>query len=476
MIKEVAKNHRNQLVIVWDNFDFTETVHYESLSKPSQHFSATTGLMVHSQHIPAEGIRLTEFNSEIPLDSSVFYYAPGNSEDQTQYQARLYFFFEAIRYTHPGVIDKIFGANSSSRPRFPHKQCLEPNKTVRYEMGPIMENENSVSGTLSVMNHILLQVLGYDIEDPEFGQYIQLTYGDQKTVSLVQSVKRMRKYSEHVYERFQSFLPIPGLFHYKMNFIDLIFSHFSGKGEQQRCPSSVKHNEHHMGIAKGNVLPFHHKEQVLTRCFDARVLAMLYDNIQDSTEVDTTDVDEIEEYLQTLTPDEFLEKLSSMVRHTFSKEALSPFNTNDTSVDQTHRVSCQFLDVMVTYRELKHAIKFGDIGYLKRLFPRIAMIFAGSNKTKYCGITLYMTWLLETEAASQTLKHAILANSLVNTSGRKDGFYEIDRLNEFTNYRLRLLMKSRSSNEELKDLFRRMALSSAYTAIVKEGLEEFLRI
>lgn len=335
-----------------------------------------------------------------------------------------------------------------------------------------MENENSISGTLAVMNHILLNVLGYSIEDPEFGQYIQLTYGDQKTVSLVQSVKHIRKYSEHVYERFESFLSVPGLFHYKMNFIDLIFSQFSGKeGAQQRCSSSIKHNERHMGIAKGNDISFHHKEQVLTRCFDARILALLYDKLQDSTHIDTTNVDEIEDYLETMTPKQFLDLLHSIIDECFSKEALTPFDTNDRSVDQTHKVLCQFLNIMVTYRELKHSIKYGDIGYLKRLFPHIVLIFADSNKTKYSAITLYMTWLLETPATSDNLKHAILANGLVNTSGRKDGFYEMDRLNEFTNYRLRLLMKSRSSNEELKDLFRRVALSSAYMSVIKDDIE-----
>lgn len=459
------------MVIVWDNFDFTETVRYESLNKPSQHFSATTGLMIHSQHIPVEGIRLSEFKNEIPLDPYYIYAAPGNQADHIHHKSRLYFFFEAIRYTHPHVIEKIFESNPELKPTFPHFTCLAPNQTVRYEMGPIMENENSISGTLAVMNHIMLQVLGYDIEDPEFGQYIQLTYGDQKTVSLVQSVQRMRKYSEHVYERFESFLAIPGLFHYKMNFIDLIFSHFSGSDKQQQCSSSIKHNEHHMGIAKGNDIPFHHKEQVLLRCFDARVLAMLYDQLQNSTQIDTTDVDAVEEYLEKLTPHELLDMLNTMTEDTFSQEALRAFDPKDPCVDQTHKVLCQFLDVMMTYREFKHSIKFGDIEFIRRLMPRIALIFAGSKKTKYCNITLYMTWLLETDATSDTLKHTILANGLVNTSGRKDGFYEIDRLNEFTNYRLRLLMKSRSSNEELKDLFRRIALSSAYMSVLKEDLE-----
>lgn len=428
--------------------------------------------MIHSHHIPVEGIRHQELNGEIPLETFFINEAPGNLNDKIQHDARLYFLYQSIRYTHSRAVDKIFQSNPHRIPRFPHIECLDPKKTARYEMGPIMENENSISGTLSVMNHILLKVFGYDIDDPEFGQYIQLTYGDQKTVSLVQSVKRMRRYSEHVYERFESFLAIPGLFHYKMNFIDLIFSHFSGSEKEHRCPSSIKHNEHHMGIAKGNDLPFHHKEQVLIRCFDARVLAMLYDKLADSTNVDTTDFGEIEDYLERLTPDEFNSFLEEMIEDTTSQEALGAFNPRDSGIDETHKVLCQFLDVMMTYRELKHAIKYGDIGFIKRLFPRMALLFAGSKKTKYCSMTLYMTWLLETDAASDKLKHAILANGLVNTSGRKDSFYEIDRLNEFTNYRLRLLMKSRSSSEELKDLFRRMALSSSYTSIIKEGLEQ----
>ncbi|KAI5301061.1 hypothetical protein KEM56_002005 [Ascosphaera pollenicola] len=411
-IKRVGRESRNRVVIVWDSFDYEETVHYETLRKTSEHISCTTGLLIVSDHIPNEGIRLNELNVKYPLDPLNIFHTPGNQNNDIQRQSRLFFFFEALRSTHPEVIDTIFESHPQKRPQFPHIKCLEPKVTTRYEMGPIMEDEGSISGTFAVMNHILLDTLAYDIEDPHFGEIIQLSYGDQKIVSLVHSVKRIRKYSKHAYEKFEAFLPIPGLFHFKMNFMDLIYSHFSSDSDALKSPCSLKHNEHHIGIAKGHKLPFHHKEQVVMRCFDARVVAMAYDFIKTTSKVDITDFDAIEDHLESFNADTILLMLNRMVDQTFINESLLAFDKKDESVDQAHRVLCQFLDVMMTYKELKHAVKYDDIGFIK-------------------------SWLLNTQATSDPLKHAILANGLVNTSGKKDSFYEIDRLNEFTNYKLK---------------------------------------
>ena len=54
-----------------------------------------------------------------------------------------------------------------------------------------------------------------------------------------------------------------------------------------------------------------------------------------------------------------------------------------------------------------------------------------------------MTWLTQTDTASKELQDAILANSLVNLHGTNDGWFEMDRLNEFFNLQMKVLMATR---------------------------------
>ncbi|KAI5305190.1 hypothetical protein KEM56_005051 [Ascosphaera pollenicola] len=192
-LKQVSRQHRNRIVIVWDNSDYDEKVYIETLKQKSEHFSATTGLIIVSDAIPPEGIPVENIKYDVYLDPFDIYEVPDNQNDDIQHKARMYFFFKAIKSVHPGAVEKIFKDSLQPQPQFPHIERLEPKFTTWYEMGPIMEDEGSISGTLAVMNQIMLNVLGYKEDDPEFGRVLQLTYGDQKTVSLVHSVKQMRK-------------------------------------------------------------------------------------------------------------------------------------------------------------------------------------------------------------------------------------------------------------------------------------------
>jgi hypothetical protein len=84
-----------------------------------------------------------------------------------------------------------------------------------------------------------------------------------------------------------------------------------------------------------------------------------------------------------------------------------------------------------------------------------------------------MTWLTHTKAASHQLRTALLANGLVNLRGTHDGWFEMDRLNEFLNLKLKTLMIFRRTSTQLPhDLFRRVALMASYSADLRDVLEQ----
>lgn len=57
---------------------------------------------------------------------------------------------------------------------------------------------------------------------------LRLVYGDRKTVSLIQVVKKEQAEPTLPYEICNSLLPIPGLFHWRTNYMDMIHELYSG--------------------------------------------------------------------------------------------------------------------------------------------------------------------------------------------------------------------------------------------------------
>lgn len=123
----------------------------------------------------------------------------------------------------------------------------------------------------------------------------------------------------------------------------------------------------------------------------------------------------------------------------------------------------KFLQQMAIYKILKKAIKYVGIGIIRRIFAQCCLLFHGSKKSKYAFLSLYMTWLTQTPAASPELQQAVLANGLVDIRGAKDSWFEINRLNEFFNLQMKILMATRcTSILDVTPMFQRIALTASY--------------
>lgn len=240
-----------------------------------------------------------------------------------------------------------------------------------------------------------------------------------------------------------------------MNLIDLIHDAFDAEGKTPYTPASLFENIHFMGIARGRECPFHQKEDSATRVFFAKVLAMFYDRSQGVCDV--KDPHEIETHISSLSPNTLLtiiDDISVCVFNPDGLEPLPPARDQPDTRDLLFTQHARFIDMMIVYLTLKHAIKNGDIGLLTRCFARTAVILNGSKKKKYAYLSLYLEWLTRTQATSEPLKKAILGNGLVNITGKGDSWFEIDRFNEFLNLKLKLKMRARrTSTESLDDLF-----------------------
>jgi hypothetical protein len=80
------------------------------------------------------------------------------------------------------------------------------------------------------------------------------------------------------YDQFGWLLPIPGLFHWYINYIDMIHDLYLG-AEKAVLPLTLYHNKNYLSMVQGNKSPFHHKEEVALCVFDVRITACYYENL-----------------------------------------------------------------------------------------------------------------------------------------------------------------------------------------------------
>jgi hypothetical protein len=437
--------------------------------------------------MPTRGLRQSMLRPMVALQPWDIFQAAGNTEDEILHACQRYWIAEAIRYTHCAAVEKLFGDIDSNEaawhvqltnwPEIPTVERLSPRKTPHHAFGPILENEGTISGTYGVIDAVFREQLGDDRERDIDG-LLQLVYGDQKTVSLIHAVQREQEQATLPYDQYKWLLAVPGLFHWRTNYMDMIHAKYSGF-EHAAVESTLYHNKNHLGCVQGHQSPFHHKEEVATRAFDARVTALFYRLLP--SDVPATEPGKVDTYIGNLTRATFLSKVDEIRQYIFpvteQRSKLKRPNLPEPSepgecIDEEFSAHAKFLQQMETYKTLKYAIKHADVGLIKRVLARCCLLFHGSGQSKYAFLSLYMVWLTQTNAADKELQDAILANGLVNLRGAKDGWFEMDRLNEFFNLQMKQIMAARrTSTIECAELFRRTALTGSYSADLKFAIE-----
>jgi hypothetical protein len=416
---------------------------------------------------------------EVALDPCDIYLATGNQDDEILHDCQRYWIAEAIRYTHREAVEKLFADHAPTTggqmrkrvaltdwPELPSVERLSPRRTPHYGLGPILENEGTISGTYSVIDIVFTEQLGYNRAE-DFGERLHLVYGDQKTVSLIHTVQKERQEATLPYDKYDWLLAVPGLFHWRTNYLDMIHDTYSGF-EHAAVESTLYHNKNFLGCVQGNRSPFHYKEEVATRAFDARVTALFYRLLPSN--VSATQPNQVDNYIRKLSRTTFLRKVEEIRQYIFAAAEQSPIESEP--VDYEFSAHAKFLQQMETYKTLKCAIKHADVGLIKRTMARCCLLFHGSDKSKYAFLSLYMAWLTQTNAASKELQDAILANGLVNLRGTSDGWFEMDRLNEFFNLEMKVLMATRrTSTIDTAELFHRTALTASYCTDLKVATE-----
>jgi hypothetical protein len=297
---------------------------------------------------------------------------------------------------------------------------LAPIKTVHCSLGSIPHNESSNAGNILILENIFQHQ--YHLPDSAFEQLLFLVYGDQKTTQRIRSIKQRREQAQRPYDRLQWALPVPALFHPRMNYLYMISRlHFGGQGSDQSTLYDAMNFWTRKKISKSKA-DFYVLEQLIIHSFQARVCALLWRRLAQSGL--GLEFEDISRMLATHDAEAFSRLLDKIV-DSYGKDARS---TDDLEL----RNHVLFLQHTQTYLLLKYSIKHADLCLLCRAIDRCCVYFHGSGQSKYAYEMLYLQRLTSTRAATPKLQRAILANGLVNRRGKGDSWYETDRLVEFT--------------------------------------------
>ena len=110
------------------------------------------------------------------------------------------------------------------------------------------------------------------------------------------------------------------------------------------------------------------------------------------------------------------------------------------SIDYEFSAHAKFLQQMKMYKMLKYVIKHADMNLIKHALIWCCMLFHEFSQIKYIFLLLYMIWLTQTDVINKLLQSIILTNELVNLYDIKNDWFEMNKLNEFFNLQMKILM------------------------------------
>jgi hypothetical protein len=342
---------------------------------------------------------------------------------------------------------------------------LPRHTTIHSSLGAIPHDESTNVGNLEVLSCIFKDQ--YGLPDEMFNERLYLIYGDQKTTQRIRMIKTRRTKSIQAVDRLDWALPVPALFHLRMNYLYMLNRvHFGALND-----GSLATLYHAMnmwarkGISRKNA-NFPALEQLVIHSFQSRICAFLWNKLRDLRLGSTKD-----------DIDRILRNYDSVRLHDLITEVVKCYELDSRyTMNVESRNHILFLQHAQNYLLLKYAIKHADIGLILRAIRRSSVYFHASGQHKYAYEMLYLLRLVCTDPSSPELQRAVLANGLVNTSGAEDSWFETDRLVEFHNGTLKTLFRDRRGpNMTVQYLMENCALNTEFYRSLNNNIAQFLQ-
>ena len=349
---------------------------------------------------------------------------------------------------------------------------LPPNKTNALPLKPILRDESSTENNIYIIEDIFRRQMRMDPSDAEFKNKLRVLSGDLKTWSRIQSAKSYRQETAGgSFDSLQWATPILGLWHLRYNMLQLIHRiHWGGPENDSSTLQYAADRWHRSSVLDGK--KFGPTEDLILHSYRSRVVGLLLLRMK-QMRADNATLEDLDRWLALQSKDSWRATLSSIANSLRSSRDHAEGFHND-QIYQNHQMFCRHVEV---YLLLKYAIKMADIGLLRVALRHATIIFLPSEAgtPKYAAALLYSLHLVDSPASSEQFQNYVLANSLVNLSGREDSNFEHDRLLELHNNALKTYLRERtifsSHNDEL---LRRWALIGPIVKDIKDTIQFFV--
>ena len=308
--------------------------------------------------------------------------------------------------------------------------------------------------------------------DDDFSRRLFLVFGDQLTSLRMRAVKTGQARAERLYDKRDWLLGIPAWFHIQLNLLfTIVRTHWSteGAGGQSRhtlCSDSTTWSR--TQTSRDNA-KYHLLEPIVAQGFTSRVTALFYEAmkragfLQESVE----DIASIDEAIGALTPGQFARLVEDIRKTAFTASSWKGIGHEDVEF----RTMCRLLQEVALFLTVRHAVKHGDIGMLRRVVDPLVVVFFGAGQHNYGREMLYYRWLLS-DANTPELQHAILTAGLVNWPGRATAHKPIDLSLEHLNAGVKIDMQCyKNSTHDVNIIFDRVCLCNTFTRELRQHME-----
>ncbi|KAG8694290.1 hypothetical protein FRC08_008582 [Ceratobasidium sp. 394] len=281
-------------------------------------------------------------------------------------------------------------------------------KTCYFMLGTVPIDETSVGGNMQVITE-LLQATGLNSPENQkllgTGVRTVASVGDQMTAARGRMLKSLRIRDPNGYERLSWLVVVPAWWHILLNLGMATFDTHRG-------------SDHTTGT-------FYSDLKLLNRVgLSMNILWMHYSG--------TNTAESLAEWVRSASAD----TLSKTARRIYFERVASSAAeslASEPQPDENLLISTLQTHDLLQYYSVRSAIQSGNVGWLEDLIPNLLVYFKGRENYNYAlELAEAMQWMYH--EASPEMRAVVRDHTwLVNTSGRPDGFYESDRLQEFNN-------------------------------------------
>lgn len=307
---------------------------------------------------------------------------------------------------------------------------IEPHITPLHPMTAFPIDESTIVGNGEVAEAIY-QEAGV-LDTPLFKTQVKFLGGDQLSIARLRALNNIRIGQEGGFFGFNWGAWIPGLFHAKMaDCHGNLITHFGQPNIGARNPASLwYHNTilNRIPILLSSLPPFSKCRDLYFISLFSRVLHCML------LETKTRTLDDAAQQLHSL---DKLWECATIIKTKYATAEV--VNNLRQDREQNGKGDMVFENVILFLRDglisrmFASAVKYGESGLVVSILKVWALSFRGNGRTKYAHEMLHLIHNL-THVWPKPIGDIVLNNWLLNPSGRSDGFVEMDRIQEFFNF------------------------------------------